>query len=65
MKDNDIVAEVRRGRDAHAKRFNYDLDAIVKDIRKREALNKDRVVSLPPKRVKTKRAPGKGSRALA
>jgi hypothetical protein len=31
-----IVDEVRRGRDAHAARFNYDLDAIFQDIKKRE-----------------------------
>ena len=31
-----IVDEVRRVRDAHAARFNYDLDAIFQDIKKRE-----------------------------
>jgi hypothetical protein len=31
-----IVEEVRRIRDAYAARFNYDLDAIYKDIKKRE-----------------------------
>lgn len=31
-----IVDEVRRVRDAHAARFNYDLDAIFQDIRERE-----------------------------
>jgi hypothetical protein len=31
-----IVDEVRRVRDAHAARFNYDLDAIFADIKKRE-----------------------------
>lgn len=31
-----IVDEVRRVRDAHAARFNYDLDAIFEDIKKRE-----------------------------
>ena len=35
MKDP-IVEEVRRARDAHAQRFNYDLDAIVEDLKKRE-----------------------------
>ena len=32
-----IVDEVRRARDAHAAGFNYDLDAIFQDIKKREA----------------------------
>lgn len=31
-----IVDEVRRVRDAHASRFNYDLDAIFQDIKERE-----------------------------
>jgi hypothetical protein len=31
-----IVDEVRRVRDAHAARFNYDLDAIFEDIKRRE-----------------------------
>ena len=31
-----IVDEVRRVRDAHAARFNYDLDAIFRDIKEQE-----------------------------
>ena len=31
-----IIDEVRRVRDAHAARFNYDLDAIFQDIKERE-----------------------------
>ena len=31
-----IVDEVRRVRDAHAARFNYDLDAIFQDIKQQE-----------------------------
>ena len=31
-----IVDEVRRIRDAHAARFNYDLDAIFRDLKERE-----------------------------
>ena len=31
-----IVDEVRRARDSHAARFNYDLDAIFQDIKERE-----------------------------
>ena len=33
-----IVDEVRRVRDAQAARFNYDLDAIFQDIKKREKM---------------------------
>jgi len=31
-----IVEEIRRVRDAHAARFNYDLNAIFQDIKERE-----------------------------
>jgi hypothetical protein len=31
-----IVDEIRRVRDAHAARFNYDLDAIFQDVKERE-----------------------------
>ncbi|HQU41566.1 MAG TPA: hypothetical protein PK867_02090 [Pirellulales bacterium] len=31
-----IVDEIRKIRDAHAARFNYDLDAICRDIKERE-----------------------------
>jgi hypothetical protein len=50
MKDP-IVEEVRRARDAHAGQFNYDLDAIVEDLQKREKELGLATVSLPPKRV--------------
>jgi hypothetical protein len=37
MNDSDpIVAEVRRIRDAHAAKFNYDPDAIFRDIKEHE-----------------------------
>lgn len=54
MKDP-IVEEVRRAREAHAKRFNYDLDAICEDLRKREKNSGRTTVSLGPKRVARKK----------
>ena len=42
---DEIVEEVRRVRDEHAARFNYDLDAIVADFKKREREGGYRVVS--------------------
>ena len=54
MKDP-IVEEVRRARDAHAQRFNYDLDAIVEDLKKREKELGLATVSLPPKRMARKK----------
>jgi hypothetical protein len=54
MKDR-IVEETRQARDAHAKQFNYDLDAICEDLRKREKKSGVPTVSLPPKRVPGKK----------
>lgn len=35
--DDEIINEVRSVREAHAAKFNYDIDAIVADLRKIEA----------------------------
>ncbi len=51
MWKDEIVEEVRRVRDEYAAKFNYDLDAIYKDIKKQEKQSQRRVVSLPPKKV--------------
>jgi hypothetical protein len=53
MKTNPILAEIRRFRDAHAKRFDYDLDAICDDLQhQRKTLNKQglRFVKTPRRR---------------
>lgn len=42
-----IVEEVRRIRDAHAARFNYDLDAIFADIKEQERKSGRVFVSIP------------------
>ena len=54
MKGDSIVAEVRKGRQEHAARFDYDLEAIAKDIRSREGQDGEPVVTLPP-RLRTAR----------
>jgi len=54
MKDP-IVEEVRRAREAHAKKFNYDLNAICEDLRRRERESGYPTVSLAPKRVERKK----------
>ena len=38
-----IIEEVRKHRDEHARRFNYDLDMICKDLRSRHARNVERL----------------------
>ena len=47
-----IVDEVRRVRDAHAARFNYDLDAIFRDISEQEKKSGRKFILLrAPKRA--------------
>ena len=47
-----IVEEVRKARDDYARKFNYDLDAICRDIQKRQNRSKRKLVSFPPKLAK-------------
>ena len=42
-----IIAEIHRFREAHARKFNYDLHAMVEDIRKRER-NRENLSPLKP-----------------
>jgi hypothetical protein len=49
MTEDSIVNEVRRARDALAKRFNYDLRAMIEDARQRQAAGGRKVVSFPPR----------------
>jgi hypothetical protein len=46
-----IVDEVRQVRDAHAAMFNYDLDAIFRDIKDQEKKSGLDFVSYPPRRT--------------
>ncbi|MGH9928233.1 MAG: hypothetical protein ACREA9_03285 [Pyrinomonadaceae bacterium] len=50
MWEDEIVEQVRRVRDEYAAKFNYDLEAIYKDIKEQEEQNQHKVVSLPPKK---------------
>jgi hypothetical protein len=56
MIEDPIVAEVRAARDAYARQFNYDLKAIVRDLRERQQAEGRKVVRLPPKPVKRRPA---------
>lgn len=47
---DEIVEEVRKVRDEYAARFDYDLDAIYKDIKEQEKHSQRKIVSLPPKK---------------
>ncbi len=50
MWKDEIVEEVRKVRDEYAAKFNYDLDAIYKDIKEEEKKTRRKIVSLPPKK---------------
>lgn len=47
-----IVEEVRKVRDEYAARFNYDLEAILEDLKKREESSGRRIVRYDPRRLK-------------
>ncbi len=51
MWKDEIIEEVRKTRDEYAAKFDYDLDAIYKDIKKQEKKSRRKVVSLKPKKA--------------
>jgi hypothetical protein len=60
---DDILREVRKAREAYAKEFGYDLQAIHRDLKAREQASGRRIVTLPPRPPKPMMANGTGSRA--
>ena len=46
-----IVEEVRRIRERYAARFNFDLDAIYRDLKEREEKGEFKVIHRAPRRV--------------
>lgn len=50
MWKDEIVEEIRKIRDAHAKKFNYDLDAIYEDLKKAEKRSGLKFVQPPSKK---------------
>ena len=51
MWEDPIVAEIRRIRNEHAAKFNFDIAAICEDIRRLEKESGGQYVSFPPRRV--------------
>lgn len=51
MEKDPIVEEVRQYRDEHAKKHDYDLKKICRDLKEKEKKYADRIVSLPPKKL--------------
>jgi len=52
MAVDSIVAEVRKARELYGKQFNYDVEAMLRDLKERQAKSGRKVVSFPPKRLK-------------
>jgi len=52
MWKDEKIEEVRRVREEYAAKFNYDFEAIYRDIKKQEKQSKRKVVSLPPKKAR-------------
>lgn len=50
MWSDPIVEEVRTVRHAHAKRFNYDLQAIAADLKKQQKTSRKKFITLQPKK---------------
>ena len=50
MWNDPIVEEVRKVRNEHAKKFNYDLEAIVADLIKQQKASKRKFVTLLPRK---------------
>ena len=46
-----VVEEIRAVRDEYARQFNYNIEAICRDLREQEARGDREVVALPPKRT--------------
>lgn len=55
MKDDPIVAEVRRARREYAMKFGNDLHAMAEDLRRKEREHPQRIVSFPPKPIRRRR----------
>ena len=52
--EDPIVEEIRFYRDIHAKKFNYDLDAICEDFKKHQQKSGHPLVKLKPKKYANK-----------
>ena len=51
MWNDEILTEIRKIREEHAKSFNYDLDAICNDLRQQQAVSGREIISTPLKKA--------------
>jgi len=49
MTKDPIVEEVRKARQAHAAKFNYNINAIFEDLKKKEKACGHKVITRPPR----------------
>jgi hypothetical protein len=54
MWKDEILEEIYRYREEYARSFDYDLDAIFRDLRNKQNAHKQKVVTLPIKRKSNK-----------
>ncbi|MEM7770142.1 MAG: hypothetical protein AAF327_06490 [Cyanobacteria bacterium P01_A01_bin.37] len=59
MWEDEILDEIHKIREEHAKSFNYDLDAMFADWQRRQSEGGREVISLLPKRDLTQRWSGR------
>jgi len=50
MWNDPIVEEVRKIRNEHAKKFNYDLEAIAADLKRQQKASRRKFVTFQPKK---------------
>ncbi|WP_443029227.1 hypothetical protein [Spirulina sp. CS-785/01] len=50
MHRNEILEEIHKHREDYAQSFNYDLNAIFRDLQKKQQAHKNRLIRLPIKR---------------
>jgi hypothetical protein len=51
MRDDPVVEEVRRAKEEHAARYNYDIHAMGKALQEEQKRSGREVVTVPPKRI--------------
>ena len=54
MWQDPIVEEIHKTREEYARQFNFDIDAICKDIQAKQANSGREVVSFPPRKPRPK-----------
>lgn len=62
MVEDDVLREVRAAREAYARLHNYDIRAMVEDLRRRELASGWQLVSHPPRRVQAIAAPNEAAK---